>query len=165
MTAELWIGDTAPDFTVPCVNGGEFVLSSEVKRSPVLLYFYPANYGLMCTYYSERMNEFYEDFEALRIKVFHVNPDTVDNHKKWMGRIASRYDHIADMEHTVSKIFGMIIGAPGSQDDCGLTNRGFVLIDKKMTIRYIWKAALPPQAPELKELIEELRKILKRSES
>jgi peroxiredoxin len=162
MATELWIGDRAPDFTVPCVKGGEFILSSEVKRFPVLLYFYPANYGLMCTYYSERMNEFYEDFEKLGVRVFHVNPDTVENHMKWMERVDSRYDHIADIGQTVSKIFGMIVGIPESRDDTSLTNRGFVLIDKRMTIRYIWRAALPPEAPDLKELVEKLRKILKK---
>jgi len=155
---KLYAGDNAPDFTVPCVRCGEFTLSSETKECPILLYFYPANYGMMCTYYSEKMNEYIEDFEKLNIKVFHVNDASVENHEKWMERVSSEYDHISDIDQKVSRMYGMIVNdfeGPGS-----LTNRGFVLIDTKMMIRYVWRAALPPDIRDIGELIAELHEIL-----
>ena len=147
MTKELSTGDKAPDFTAPCVICGEFSLYAELKKGPVLLYFYPTNYGLMCTYYSERMNEFYDDFEKIGVKVFHVNPESVENHAKYMERLNSRYDHISDAEQKISRAFGMIVGSWEGKD--ALTNRGFVLIDEDMKIRYIWRAEIPVDTRDL----------------
>jgi len=161
MAKELEVGDMVPDFTAPCVRGGEFTLSSEVKVSPVLLYFYPSNYGLMCTYYSERMNEFHEDLERIGVRMFHVNPETVENHKKWMERVNSVYDHISDTEQRISWMFDMIVGSwegPGA-----FTNRGFVLIDNNMVIRYLWRAAIPVDTRDLTYLIATIEDILKES--
>ena len=152
---KLYTGDNAPDFTLPCVRCGEFTLSSETKECPVLLYFYPANYGMMCTFYSEKMNEYLEDFERLGIKVFHVNDASVEDHIKWMDRISSEYDHISDAEQKVSCVYGMIVNdyeGPGS-----IINRGFVLVDKDMIIRYVWRAEIVADIRDLGELIAELR--------
>jgi len=156
-----YAGDTAPDFTMPCVLGGTFTLSSETKKHPVLLYFYPANYGLMCTYYSEKMNEYLNDFENAGVKVFHVNDSAVEDHIKWMDRVSSEYDHISDIDQKVSRIYGMIINdyeGPGS-----MINRGFVLVDADMKIRYLWRAEIPPDIRDLRTLIENIRNILRRS--
>ncbi|MCL2142673.1 MAG: peroxiredoxin family protein [Methanomassiliicoccaceae archaeon] len=159
MAKELSTGDKAPDFTAPCVRCGEFVLSSELKNNNVLLYFYPTNYGLMCTYYSERMNEFYDDFEKMGVKVFHVNPESVENHAKYMERLSSRYDHMSDAEQKISRMFGMIVGSWDGPD--ALTNRGFVLIDKNMVIRYIWRAEIPVDTRDLGTFISLIGDILR----
>jgi peroxiredoxin Q/BCP len=160
MKDEFWVGDIVPDFTAQCVKCGNFVLSSKVRESPVLLYFYPANYGLMCTYYSEQMNDHYEDFERIGVKVFHVNPDTVESHAGYMRRVSSRYDHMSDLGREVSWIFGMLVGPPENWDDSSLANRGFVLIDKDMTIRYIWRASIPANIVDLDTLVAEIDRIL-----
>ena len=43
----------------------------------------------------------------------------------------------------------------------GYTDRGFVLIDKDMTIRYIWRANIPMDTVPIDELIEDVRNALK----
>jgi peroxiredoxin Q/BCP len=161
MKEEFWVGDKVPDFTASCVRCGKFVLSSKVSESPVLLYFYPANYGLMCTYYSEKMNEYHDDLERVGVKMFHVNPDTLEAHAGYMDRVSSRYDHMADLGREVSWIFGMLIGPPGTWNDSSLANRGFVLIDREMTIRYIWRAAIPADIVDLDLLVARIDGILK----
>jgi len=147
-----------PDLTAPCVLGGTFTLSSAVSEHPVLLYFYPANYGLMCTYYSQQMNDFYDEFESIGVKMFHVNPETTENHERWMRRLNTRYDHISDTDQKISRMFGMIIGPSYVRDP--LTNRGFVLIDKDMTVRYLWRAEIPANIVDLSFLADTVRNIL-----
>jgi len=158
MAEQLEVGDKVPEIVAPCVWGREFILSKEVAEHPVLLYFYPANYGLMCTYYSEQMNEFYEEFETIGVTVFHVNPESTENHRAWMGRVASVYNHISDADQNISRMFGMIVGPSYVKEP--LTNRGFALIDKEMTLRYVWRAEIPANIVELNELCETLRGIL-----
>jgi peroxiredoxin Q/BCP len=160
MTERPGTGDAAPDFTLPCVRCGEFTLSSKVKESPVLLYFYPVNYGDTCTRYIGLMNEMYDEFERIGIKMFHINPASVEDHGKWMDRIDSLYDHISDTDQKVSKRYGMIITHPEHPKVREFTNRGFVLIDKKMRIRYIWRAERPVHTVDIADLIDKLHNIL-----
>ena len=158
---ELKAGDKAPDFTMPCVKCGEFTLSSKVTECPVLLYFYPVNYGQTCTRYIEIMNEMYDEFEKIGIKVFHVNPGSAEDHEEWMDRVDSRYDHISDTDQKVSKRYGMIITHPEHPKVFGFTNRGFVLVDKEMTIRLIWRAERPIHTLDIGSLISDICKTLK----
>ena len=133
MAEELNVGDKVPDFTVPCVWGKEFTLSEIVKKAPVVFYFYPLNYGMQCTAYTIMMNDYYEGFEAIGTQMFHVNNATVEEHRKWMGRIATRYDHIADKEYVVGRIFGMLVPSP-MKNDPPLTNRGFAMVGIDMKL-------------------------------
>ena len=158
MTAQLEVGDKVPDFTAQCVRNKEFTLSSVLKETNVLLYFYPANYGLMCTYYSEHMNEFYDDLENIGVTAFHVNPESTENHRGWMGRCASVYDHISDADQNISRMFGMLIGPSYVKEP--LTNRGFALIDKDMILRYVWRAPIPADILDLRSLIATMGEIL-----
>ena len=157
---ELAAGDEAPDFIVPGVRCGEFRLSEKVIDSFVLLYFYPVNYGVICTRYIGEMNELYDEFEKLKIKVFHVNPDPPDVLSGWMDRTDSLYDHISDTGQEVSRRYGMIITHPEHPKVSGFTNRGFVLADRSMRIRFLWRADRPNDTLGLDEMIKELRKIV-----
>ena len=154
-------GDRAEDFTVSCVRCGEFTLSSKVKECPVLLYFYPVNYGQTCTRYITEMNEMHDEFEKLRIKIFHVNPASAEDHEKWIDRVDSKYDHISDTEQKVSRMYDMIVTHPEHPKVLGFTNRGFVLVDMNMVIRYIWRANRPNDTVDLKALTETISGVLK----
>jgi peroxiredoxin Q/BCP len=160
MMDELMAGDRAPDFTLPCVRCGEFTLSSKVKECPVLLYFYPVNYGHTCTFYIEMMNEMHDEFENIGIKMYHINPASTEDHSKWMDRTGSMYDHISDTEQSVSKRYGMIITHPEHPKVIGFTNRGFVLVDREMAIRYIWRAERPIHTIDLRALVADIVKVL-----
>ena len=160
MTDRLEVGDKIPDFTAPCVWCGEFTLSSKVRESQILFYFYPADFGMQCTYYSEAMNDYHDGFGKIGVKVFHVNPDTVENHIKYMDRLGTRYDHISDAGQKVSRMFGMVMPSPMGEDDFRMTNRGFALVDENMVLRYIWRAPSPINTLYFEPLIETLREIL-----
>ena len=158
---ELKVGDKAPDFTMPCVRCGKFTLSSKVRERPVLLYFYPVNYGQTCTSYIDLMNESYDEFEKAGVKMFHLNPAPIEDHSKWMDRVCSMYDHISDADQEVSRRYGMIITHPEHPKVFGFTNRGFVLVDADMTIRYLWRAERPIHTIDLRSLVADIREALK----
>jgi len=157
----LEVGDKVPDFTAQCVWCGEFTLSSKVREAPILFYFYPANFGMQCTYYSEEMNDYHDGFEKIGVKVFHVNPESVENHTKYMERLDTRYDHISDAGYSIGRIFGMLMpSSPAEDDGFRMNNRGFALVDSEMTLRYIWRAPSPLNTLYFSSLIDTLREIL-----
>ncbi|MCL2786122.1 MAG: peroxiredoxin family protein [Methanomassiliicoccaceae archaeon] len=158
---KLNTGDRVPDVTVSSVNGGIFTLSSETAKQPVLLYFYPSNYGLMCRYYTVKLNDYFEDLEKLKVRMFHVNPASIDDHREWMDHVDSKYDHISDDEQRLSWMFGMIINDYKEDGTDSMTNRGFALIDKDMVIRYTWRTNIPVNVPDPMELITEIKRSLK----
>ncbi|MCL2318430.1 MAG: peroxiredoxin family protein [Methanomassiliicoccaceae archaeon] len=164
MTDELKVGDTVPDFTAQSVRGGKFTLSEKVREHPILFYFYPVNYGMQCIFYSESMNDFFDGFEKIGVKVFHVNDNTVENHEKYMKRLETRYDHIADIGRAVSSIFGMIVPSnhSGTED---LVSRGFAFVDRDMVLRYRWRGESMINLVDLESLVKELGDILAGSSS
>ena len=153
---ELSVGDKAPDFTIPSVWNGSFSLSKETEDSDILLYFYVVNYGRTCTEYIEAMNERKEEFDKAGVKLVHINPADVEDHKKWMERTESLYDHLSDHGQTVSKEYGAIVERAESPKVIGMTNREFFLIGRDMRIKYIWRAYWPQNTIPIPELIREI---------
>lgn|GEM_PF-599132 len=165
MAAELEVGDRVSDFTVQCVWCNEFTLSEQVKKHPILFYFYPVNYGMQCTAYSQLMNDYYDDLEKIGVKMFHVTLDTIDCHKGYMRRLDTRFDHAADTDHNVCRIFGMILPSSVGLGAAGMTTRGFALVDKDMILRYVWRGPSTIHLLDFQLLIAELGEILTNSSS
>lgn len=160
MQRELQVGDIAPDFTIPAVEKGTFCLSSEVASGPVLLYFYVVNYGKTCTDYMAMMNERIAEFNGIGVRMFHVNPETVENHRQWMDRTEALFDHLSDKDQIVSKEYGAIVERAKSDKIMGFTNREFFLIGSDMRIKYIWRAYWPTDTIPMPELISEMKNAL-----
>lgn len=156
MDNELQIGDIAPNFRLPAVEGGEFELKCEVTNGPVLLYFYVVNNGKTCTEYMELMNERKNEFDSMNIRMVHINPDTIENHRQWMDRTEALYDHLSDKDQVVSREYGAIVERAKSETIMGFTNREFFLIDRDMRIRYIWRAYWPTDTIGMNELLSEI---------
>ncbi|MDR2866875.1 MAG: peroxiredoxin family protein [Methanomassiliicoccaceae archaeon] len=156
MTAGPDTGDKAPDFVIRGAICGTFTLSSQVRSGSVLLYFYPTDYGLMCTYYAERLNEIKGRLDKEGVRMFQISPNTLEEHIGWMARTASEYDHLCDTDQKVSTMYGMLVGPP-HPEILPVTNRGFVLIDRKMMIRYIWRASIPADIVDTGVLIAAVR--------
>ena len=154
----LEVGDTAPDFTVDSTNGEKFNLYTELKKGPILLNFYVGDFGINCTNYMAKFIESYNRISDLGVRMFPINPDSLDSHKLFKERLGAPFDYLFDKDKEVSKKFGAIVG-PGHMVS-GFTNREFFLIDKEGKIRYTWKAPIPKVLPELDEVVEGVKKAL-----
>ena len=159
MTEMPHAGDRVEDFTLECTDG-TFTLSERVKGGPVLLYFYVVNFGKTCTEYMETLNERYDEFARRGITLYHVNHDSVENHRDWMRHTASRYQIISDPDKAVSKAFGCIVKKAKSDKILGYPNRGFFLIDKDLKVLYSWQADMPMETVPMGELFREIDAVL-----
>ena len=155
----LKVGDTVDDFTLDSTKG-TFTLSERVKQGPVLFYFYVINYGKTCTDYIALMDERADEFKAMNVSLVHVSNDSVENHLAWVKHTGTDYEHLADVDRVVSKYYGCIVRKARSMKIMGNTDRGFVLVDKDMTVRYIWHAPLPNDTVPIDELIKNVRDAL-----
>lgn len=149
------VGDKAADFTMPSLDRDEFRLYDELKKGPILLNFYIGDFGINCTTYMTKMIELAGGFDAIGVRIFTINPDSLENHRAFRTRLNSPYDHIHDRKQEVSLAYGAVVGEPPMMK--GFTNREFFLIDTEGTIRYIWRSPVPMVLPNMDAMLSDIR--------
>ena len=78
--AALDIGDKAPDFAIDASLGGNvfrFRLADELKKGPVVLYFFPAAFTAGCSAEAHEFAEAIDQFAALGASVIGVSTDDI----------------------------------------------------------------------------------------
>jgi thioredoxin-dependent peroxiredoxin len=79
--ASLKQGDKAPDFSTQGAMAGKtfpFVLSKELHKGPVVLYFFPAAFTSGCTQEAHEFAEASEEFTKMGGHIFGVSADPID---------------------------------------------------------------------------------------
>ena len=93
MNKLLAVGDRAPDFTTTAVGGfdgiGTTVKLSELKGTPVVLYFYPKDDTPGCT------------TQACGAKIFGVSIDPVKSHEKFIRKFDLPFPLLSDPEKEI----------------------------------------------------------------
>ena len=84
--AALQVGAPAPGFTTDAAVGGKafkFDLAAELKKGPVVLYFYPKAFTSGCTVEAHQFAEASDKFKALGATVIGISNDNIDTLKKF----------------------------------------------------------------------------------
>ena len=84
--AALKVGDKAPDFTTEAALAGKpfpFALAAELKKGPVVVYFYPKAFTSGCTVEAHDFAEATPKFNALGATVIGISNDDIDTLKKF----------------------------------------------------------------------------------
>ena len=99
-------GETAPDFTLPNQHGDSITLS-ELRGSPVVLYFYPKADTPGCTTQACGIRDRKAEYAEAGARVLGVSPDTVEDEKKFADRFELDFDLLADADHEVADLYGV----------------------------------------------------------
>jgi peroxiredoxin Q/BCP len=136
-----WIeaGEKAPDFTLPADNG-EKVKLSDLKGTPVVLYFYPKDDTPGCTKEACAFRDQQAELQKLGAKVFGVSPDDVASHEKFRDKFQLNFPLLADVGHKTAEKYGAwreknMYG----QKKMGIQRSTF-LIDADGKVAKVWKA-------------------------
>ena len=153
----LCVGDKAIDFELESTKGRNFILSDRVREGPVLLYFYPVDFGKTCTDYIEMMNERADDLEGMGVTMVHINEGSMESHLSWAERTESRFEHLCDTDECIAKKYDAIIRQARKESMIGRVNRCFFLVDRDMTLRYVWYAEWPMDTVPMDDLLENVK--------
>ncbi|MBW8281969.1 MAG: thioredoxin-dependent thiol peroxidase [Rhizobium sp.] len=104
--ADLTAGDMAPDFTLPR-NGGGSVSLSEMRGSPVVLYFYPKDDTSGCTTEALAFSALAEEFAKAGTKVIGLSPDPVKSHDKFAAKHNLSVILASDEDKTALSAYGV----------------------------------------------------------
>ena len=103
-------GDLAPDFTLEGVTGtGETttVRLSDLRGTPVVLYFYPKDDTPGCTTQACGIRDEWSDFEAAGAAVLGVSPDDLASHLKFSEKHDLPFTILSDPDHEVAEQYGV----------------------------------------------------------
>jgi peroxiredoxin Q/BCP len=99
------VGKKAPAFTLTADDGKKVKLS-DLKGSPVVLYFYPKDDTPGCTKEACAFRDRKAEMEQLGAKVLGVSPDTVESHVKFRDKFNLNFPLLADPDHAVAEKYG-----------------------------------------------------------
>ena len=99
-------GEQALDFTLPSDDGKNVTLS-ELRGTPVVLYFYPRDDTPGCTAQACGIRDAWGEFEQRGAVVLGVSPDSASSHVKFKGKYGLPFTLLADEDHAVSESYGV----------------------------------------------------------
>jgi len=98
-------GAKAPAFTLEADDGSKVKLA-DLKGSPVVLYFYPADDTPGCTKEACAFRDRSAELKKLGAKIFGISPDDVASHVKFKDKFKLNFPLLADPDHKVAEKFG-----------------------------------------------------------
>lgn len=138
-----WIeeGKKAPDFTLPADDGSKVKLS-DLKGSPVVLYFYPKDDTPGCTREACAFRDRKTALTKLGATVLGVSADDVASHVKFRDKFKLNFPLLADADHKVAEKYG----AWREKNMYGKKSMGIqrstYLIDAEGKVAKVWKKVL-----------------------
>jgi len=133
----LKIADSAPDFTLPSVEGGDITLSS-LRPSPVVLFFYPRDNTPGCTLEARAFSALLEDFKTLGAQIFGISKDSLKKHSNFRTKQGLTVPLLSDAQGKVCQDYGVW----GEKKLYGKVFLGIirttVLIDSSGKVASIW---------------------------
>lgn len=109
---QLRIGDFAPDFTLPNIQGEMITLSEQLKQGPVLLKFFR---GYWCPYCSLELRAYQKvvnKIQALGGTILAISPQTLAASQKTIERHDLTYDLLSDQGLKTAQDYGLVFTVP-----------------------------------------------------
>ncbi len=154
---KLKVGDKAPDFTLPSVNGNKVSLHDFLGKKNVVISFVPAAWTPVCSGQWPGYNiarEVFEKYDAILLGISVDNVPTLYAWTKQMGKLW--FPVLSDFwpHGRVAKMYGVL------RSD-GMAERALFIIDKNGIVRYIDIHDIN-ERPRLEVLARELSKLEKK---
>jgi alkyl hydroperoxide reductase subunit AhpC len=156
----LQLGDVAPDFTAESTEG-TIHFYDYLGDSWGVLFSHPKDFTPVCTTELGEVARLKGEFDKRNTKVLGLSVDSLESHQSWVGDIedatgnALNYPLLADPDHTVSDLYGMI--HPNASDT--LTVRSVFVIgpDKKVKLTITYPASTGRNFAEILRVIDSLQ--------
>ncbi|MCB8945153.1 MAG: AhpC/TSA family protein [Ardenticatenaceae bacterium] len=101
-----FVGNLAPQFTLPAVQGGQVSLADYVGRCRVILWFSRGFTCNFCRRYMQLIVDRYEDLTAHEIEVVQVNPNLLETSRLYFDP-ATPYPFVCDPDKRLYAVYGL----------------------------------------------------------
>jgi thioredoxin-dependent peroxiredoxin len=149
------VGQTAPDFSLPSVEGG-LVDLKDYKGKWVVLYFYPKDFTSGCTLEAHNFERDLTKYQSQNAVILGVSADTVKSHKDFCTKEGLNFKLLADPElKTISQY-----GSARENNGAKMAARNTFLIDPDGKIARVYIAVKP--AGHSEEILNDLAVLAKK---
>lgn len=148
------VGDTLPDFTLKDHHGKELHIT-ELKGKKVLLSFHPLAWTGVCAKQMKSLEDNIEQFKKLNTVALGLSIDTVPSKHAW-----AKHELKLKQTRLLSDFWphGGVAQKLGIfRHDDGFSERANIIVDEEQRVVFT-KVYDIPQVPDIKEIIEFLRK-------
>lgn len=152
--SHLCVGGTAPDFKVMDADDRPFRLSHELGERPIILVFYPSDFGVVCSIQMREFKKNRERFDSFGYRVVWMSTDTTENHRRWRSKMDIPFQLLSDNDGSVSRLYGVFIEEEGVLKK--FSNRSIFVIQTDRCITYKWVAGHPAISPDLNEVLDSI---------
>lgn len=135
----LRVGQKAPDFDVTSSSGKQLKLADMIGKKNVVLYFYPADFTMVCTKETCGFRDAYADLSSKDTEVLGISVDSDESHEKFVKEYNVPFPLISDGEkklatsYEATSFLGGLLGKVG---------RVTYVIDKTGMIAGVFKSEL-----------------------
>lgn len=154
------VGSEVVDFELPDDTGTPVSLSGLLMAGPVLLLFYPSDFGMLCSVQMGSVRDNYQKFVDIGVQVVGLSTNTHYSHAAWKGNMRLQFPLLSDVKGEVAKRFGMM--CPDDSWLKGRACRAAVMVGQDMRIAMAWVPPDTHQVPEVDDLVASCRDALGR---
>jgi len=127
-------------------------LSEEWRKGPLILTFYPTDWGMVCSMQMKTFQSMISDLEKRGINIIAVSSISTSSHRSWKEQLGITFKVLSDEKGDVSKLYGVLVTDQSILH--GRSNRAVFLIDGSGRVRYSWVAENIHYQPEYEELMK-----------
>jgi len=103
----LKAGELAPDFELPDQDGRKQRLSTLLDGSPLILYFYPADFTPGCTQEACDLRDLHTRILASGLRVVGISPQSPESHRRFREQHSLPFTLLSDEDKVAIKAFGV----------------------------------------------------------
>lgn len=111
--AALDIGESAPQFTAQAALAGNVIrysLGEELKKGPVVLYFFPQAFSAGCSIEAHNFAEALDEYRALGASVIGVSRDDIETQKKFsVSECRGKFAVASDSDQSIMKSYDAVL--------------------------------------------------------
>lgn len=153
---DVQVGMMAPDFELPSDEGWMFHLDDERRASPILLLFYPSDFGIVCSLEMKTFLEMNDELAAKGLRLVGISRNSVQTHRQWKESLGIPFLLLGDDDGQVCLRYA---GLQESGLLKGMPRRSAFIVDRERVIRYAWVShieGMPPKFEEIRGLLSSL---------
>jgi len=154
------LGTQVVDFELPDEANKIVRLSELVKDGPILIFFYPTDFGMLCTMQMGEVRDKFHLFKEAGARVIGISTNTSRSHGIWQTNMNLPFTLLSDVDGNVARAFGVL--CPNDTMMKGRACRSAFLISKEGKLLYVWMPEDTHKTPNIEELVENIRKFTKR---
>lgn len=147
----LKIGDLAPDFALPDLDGAPVSLRACLADSHVLLVFAPGSWSPATRRQVEQLVATGDLFHSMEVRIIVVLTQPSAAARRGFGSTGSRLILLVDAHRTLAREYGVFRAV--SRDGIAICRPAVFLIERSGVIRFIYSGTDPNDCPEVDSLL------------